>query len=238
MEPYPFRFENGGLAQHTTSSCTDMSLVLKNVRGRLPFQQTSRMRSLWLEAHKDSTNILAFPCSYDGLSSRLIEEAGFPMIFMSGFAVSSAHGLPDTGYIAMQEMCDKIQEVVRQVNLPILVDGDTGYGSPLNVRRTVESFAKACAAGVMIEDQTWPKREKCMHEVHLVFCKDSCRFRLWTYQGQVRSLPYRGIRTDSSGMRCSRPKSRYLYFSTNGRPGTWLGRSHYSCPRIQTIGRG
>jgi 2-methylisocitrate lyase-like PEP mutase family enzyme len=58
-------------------------------------------------------------------------------------------------------MAQRIQEVYRQVTVPILVDGDTGYGSPLNVRRTVEGFAKAGAAGIMIEDQTWPKR--CGH---------------------------------------------------------------------------
>lgn len=78
--------------------------------------------------------------------------------------VDSAHtdvenSLPDTGYIAMQEMCDKIRETVRQVSIPVMADGDTGYGSPMNVRRTVESFALEGAAGVMIEDQTWPKRE-------------------------------------------------------------------------------
>jgi 2-methylisocitrate lyase-like PEP mutase family enzyme len=57
----------------------------------------------------------------------------------------------------MQEMCDKIQDAVRQVSIPVMADGDAGYGSPINVRRTVESFALAGAAGAMIEDQTWPK---------------------------------------------------------------------------------
>lgn len=117
----------------------------------------SRLRSLMNDAYKDPTKILAFPCTYDGLSSRLVEEAGFPMLFLSGFAVSSSYGLPDTGYIAMEDMCRKIQETVRVTSLPIMADGDTGYGSPMNVRRTVECFAKAGAAGVMIEDQTWPK---------------------------------------------------------------------------------
>lgn len=70
--------------------------------------------------------------------------------------------LPDTGYIAMQEMCDKIQEAVRQVKVPVMADGDTGYGSPMNVRRTVECYAHAGAAGVMIEDQTWPKSESAL----------------------------------------------------------------------------
>lgn len=86
------------------------------------------------EAHADPTKIVAHTCTYDGLSSRLVEEAGFPIVFLSGYPVASSHGLPDAGYIAMQEMCDKIQEVSRQVTVPIFADGDTGYGSPMNVR--------------------------------------------------------------------------------------------------------
>ncbi|KAI7775863.1 hypothetical protein LA080_006154 [Diaporthe eres] len=115
----------------------------------------------FLEASKDPTKIIAHACSYDGLSSRLVEEAGFPIVFLAGYAVASAYGLPDTGYIALQEVCDKIQETVRQVSIPVFADGDTGYGSPMNVKRTVQSFAEAGAAGIMIEDQTWPKR--CGH---------------------------------------------------------------------------
>lgn len=91
-----------------------------------------------LEAHSDPSKILAFPCSYDGLSSRLVEEAGFPLVFLAGYAMASAQGLPDTGYIAFQEVVDKIQETVRVTSVPVLADGDTGYGSPMNVRRTVE----------------------------------------------------------------------------------------------------
>ncbi|KAK2926177.1 hypothetical protein FoTM2_014546 [Fusarium oxysporum f. sp. vasinfectum] len=100
------------------------------------------------------------PC-YDALSSRLCEEAGFPVVFLAGYPMASAFGLPDTGYIAFGEVVNKIQEVAREVNVPILVDGDTGYGSPMNVRRTVQGFAQAGAAGIMLEDQSWPKR--CGH---------------------------------------------------------------------------
>ncbi|PKY00382.1 carboxyvinyl-carboxyphosphonate phosphorylmutase [Aspergillus campestris IBT 28561] len=149
--PYPF---NPSPPQSTPESTN-------NVNGRTPSPQTSRLRAIMREAHRDPSKILAFPCSYDGLSSRLIEEAGFPMLFLSGFAVASSFGLPDTGYIAMAEMCARIQEIVRVTSIPLMADGDTGYGSPMNVRRTVESFAAAGAAGVMIEDQTWPKR--CGH---------------------------------------------------------------------------
>lgn len=92
------------------------------------------------EAHRDSSKILAHVCSYDALSSRLCEEAGFPIIFLAGYAMSSALGLPDTGYIAFQEVASKVQEVVRETSVPVLVDGDTGYGSPMNVRRTVQGY--------------------------------------------------------------------------------------------------
>lgn len=92
------------------------------------------------EAHEDPSKILAHVCSYDALSSRLCEEAGFPIIFLAGYAMASAFGLPDTGYIAFQEVAAKIQEVVRGTTIPVLVDGDTGYGGPMNVRRTVEGY--------------------------------------------------------------------------------------------------
>ncbi|RAQ48536.1 carboxyvinyl-carboxyphosphonate phosphorylmutase [Aspergillus flavus] len=159
--PYPFTFTNPTGVQSTNGTTQTIPLTIPNVRGTIPSLQTSRLRTMMLEARRDPAKILAFPCSYDGLSSRLIEEAGFPMLFLSGFAVSSSYGLPDTGYIAMEEMCQKVQETVRVTSLPIMVDGDTGYGSPMNVWRTVEAFAAAGAAGVMIEDQTWPKR--CGH---------------------------------------------------------------------------
>jgi methylisocitrate lyase len=156
---YPFKFTT---TDQTTSSfsgkTTSLTVKLENVRGRIPSAQASRLRTIMLEAHSDPNKIIAHACSYDGLSSRLVEEAGFPIIFLAGYAVASGFGLPDTGYIAMEDMCRKIQEVVRITSIPVMADGDTGYGSPMNVKRTVECFAAAGAAGVMIEDQTWPKR--------------------------------------------------------------------------------
>ncbi|KAL4795888.1 Pyruvate/Phosphoenolpyruvate kinase-like domain-containing protein [Aspergillus venezuelensis] len=160
--PYPFKFTTPD--QPTTSGngeATSFTVTLQNVRGRVPSAQASRLRTMMLEAHNDPSKIIAHACSYDGLSSRLVEEAGFPIVFLAGYPVASSFGLPDTGYIAMEDLCKKIQEVVRQVNIPVFADGDTGYGSPMNVKRTVESFAAAGAAGIMIEDQTWPKR--CGH---------------------------------------------------------------------------
>jgi 2-methylisocitrate lyase-like PEP mutase family enzyme len=70
------------------------------------------------------------------------------MIFLAGYPFASGYGLPDTGYIAMQEMCGKIQDAVCQASIPVMADGDTGYGSPMNVHRTVQSYALAGAAGL------------------------------------------------------------------------------------------
>ncbi|KAJ5714769.1 uncharacterized protein N7483_011950 [Penicillium malachiteum] len=160
--PYPFQFDSTAPPSGPEDGAkTDLNMSLQNVRGRIPSIQASRLRTMFLEARNDPTKIIAHACTYDGLSSRLVEEAGFPIVFLAGYAVSSSHGLPDAGYIAMAEMCEKIQDSYRQVSVPIMADGDTGYGSPMNVKRTVESFAAAGAAGVMIEDQQWPKR--CGH---------------------------------------------------------------------------
>lgn len=157
--PFPFQFTDNSIVKPgKKGETTDVTITLKNVRGRIPSIQASRLRTMALEANADPGKIIAHSCSYDGLSSRLVEEAGFPIVFLAGYPVASAYGLPDTGYIAMAEMCDKIQEATRQCSIPVMADGDTGYGSPMNVRRTVECYAKAGAAGVMIEDQTWPKR--------------------------------------------------------------------------------
>ncbi|MES9935807.1 MAG: isocitrate lyase/PEP mutase family protein, partial [Sedimenticola sp.] len=99
---------------------------------------------------------------FDAFSARLIEQAGFPLTFMSGFAVSAARlALPDTGLISMGEVLDQGRNICSAVEIPVIGDGDTGYGSPLNVRRTVKSYADAGFACIMIEDQEAPKR--CGH---------------------------------------------------------------------------
>ena len=106
--------------------------------------------------------LLRMPCCFDALSARLIEQAGFPLSFMSGFSVSAARlAVPDTGLISFGEMLDQGRNICSATRLPIIADGDTGYGNELNVKRTVHGFAQAGFAGVMIEDQRAPKR--CGH---------------------------------------------------------------------------
>lgn len=109
-----------------------------------------------------TTDLQVMPCCFDGLSARMIERAGFPLSFMSGFAVSAARlGQPDTGLISYGEMLDQGRNICAATSIPIIGDGDTGYGNPVNVRRTVEGYANAGFAAIMIEDQVAPKR--CGH---------------------------------------------------------------------------
>jgi 2-methylisocitrate lyase-like PEP mutase family enzyme len=103
------------------------------------------------------------PGCFDALSAKLIAGAGYPVAFMSGFSVSAARlGLPDTGLISFAEMLETLRAVCDAAgDVPVIADGDTGYGNALNVQRTVREYARAGAAGVMIEDQVSPKR--CGH---------------------------------------------------------------------------
>ncbi len=102
------------------------------------------------------------PCCFDALSARLIERAGFPLTFMSGFAVSAARlGAPDTGLISYGEMVDQGRNICAAVSIPVIGDADTGYGNPVNAKRTLRGYAQAGFACAMIDDQLAPKR--CGH---------------------------------------------------------------------------
>lgn len=102
------------------------------------------------------------PSCGDALAARLIEQAGFRTAFMSGFAVSAQRiGQPDAGLISYGEMAGAVRDICAATRLPVLCDGDTGYGNALNVKRTVKGYAQAGAAAIMIEDQVAPKR--CGH---------------------------------------------------------------------------
>ena len=102
------------------------------------------------------------PCCFDALSAKLIAQAGFRLTFMSGFATSAARiGAPDLGLMSYAEVLDQARNITEAVPIPLIADGDTGYGNAMNVRRTVRGFARAGAAAVMIEDQVAPKR--CGH---------------------------------------------------------------------------
>src|SRR5688572_4702767 len=106
--------------------------------------------------------ILIMPGCHDAISARLIEEAGFEIGFMSGFAVSASRlGMPDTGLISYGELVDQGANICRAVTIPMIGDGDTGFGSAQNIKRTVQGYARAGFACIMLEDQVAPKR--CGH---------------------------------------------------------------------------
>jgi 2-methylisocitrate lyase-like PEP mutase family enzyme len=115
-----------------------------------------------LRALLERPGILVMPGCHDAMSARLIDEAGFELGFMSGFAVSAARlGLPDTGLISYGELVDQGQNICRAVSIPLIGDGDTGFGSAQNIKRTVQGYERAGFAAIMIEDQVAPKR--CGH---------------------------------------------------------------------------
>ena len=99
---------------------------------------------------------------YDALSAKLAERAGFRSVVVSGYAVAATYlGEPDFGLLTQTEILDVARRVCRAVDIPVIVDGDTGYGSALNVTRMVEELIQMGAKGILLEDQTWPKR--CGH---------------------------------------------------------------------------
>lgn len=107
-------------------------------------------------------DLIKMPCCFDALSAKLVERAGFDLTFLSGFGASAARlGAPDTGLMSYGEVLDQARNAMHPLSIPMIADGDTGYGNPMNVQRTVEGFARAGCAAVMIEDQFAPKR--CGH---------------------------------------------------------------------------
>ncbi len=102
------------------------------------------------------------PGVYDALSARLAECAGLPLAFVSGYCLSASRlGLPDFGFIALPELVDTAARIAERVTIPVIADGDTGFGGPLMVQRLVRGLEQAGVAGLQIEDQSSPKR--CGH---------------------------------------------------------------------------
>ena len=119
---------------------------------------TTRLRELLA-----GSELLVAPGAYDALSARLIAQAGFSTVYMTGFGTAaSVLGQPDVGLLTMSEMLGRAAALAAVVgDLPLIADADTGYGNPINVRRTIREYERAGVAGLHIEDQIWPK--KCGH---------------------------------------------------------------------------
>ncbi len=105
---------------------------------------------------------LVAPGAYDALSARLVEQAGFDAVYMTGFGTTaSLIGRPDVGLLSGAEMVDNARRIATAVDVPVIADADTGYGNALNVVRTVQLYEQAGVAGIQLEDQVMPK--KCGH---------------------------------------------------------------------------
>ncbi|MDQ6659594.1 MAG: isocitrate lyase/PEP mutase family protein [Chloroflexota bacterium] len=119
---------------------------------------TTRLRKLLA-----GPELVAVPGAYDALSARLIAQAGFSAVYMTGFGTAaSVLGQPDVGLLTMSEMVSRAAALAAVIgDLPLIADADTGYGNPISVRRTIREYERAGVAAVHIEDQVWPK--KCGH---------------------------------------------------------------------------
>src|SRR5258708_23654596 len=119
---------------------------------------TTRLRALLA-----GPDVLVAPGAYDALSARLIAQAGFQAVYMTGFGTAaSVLGQPDVGLLTMSEMVSRASALAAVTgDLPLIADADTGYGNPVNVRRTLREYERAGGAGLHLQGQVWPK--KCGH---------------------------------------------------------------------------
>ncbi|MBP8717987.1 MAG: isocitrate lyase/PEP mutase family protein [Candidatus Atribacteria bacterium] len=120
-------------------------------------RKTKKLRLLLREKR-----ILVAPGAYDVLSAKMIEQIGFKVVYMTGYGTSATVlGQPDVGLLTMTEMANRAGRIAQAVKIPVIADADTGYGNPLNVRRTVMEYERAGVSGIQLEDQVFPK--KCGH---------------------------------------------------------------------------
>ena len=117
--------------------------------------------------------ILIAPGVYDGLTAALAAEAGFEALYLSGAAVAYTRlGRPDIGLTTASEMADTMALIADRVDLPVIIDADTGFGNALNAQRTMRSYERAGAAALQIEDQTYPKRCGHLADKSLISCQE------------------------------------------------------------------
>jgi 2-methylisocitrate lyase-like PEP mutase family enzyme len=115
-----------------------------------------------LRRYLDREKTILVPGAYDAFSAKILKQAGFKILYMTGSGVTaSLTGMPDVGILTMTEMVNQASNIAHAIDLPLICDADTGYGNPINVIRTVKEFERAGVAGIHIEDQVAPK--KCGH---------------------------------------------------------------------------
>lgn len=115
-----------------------------------------------LRQRLSGSDIIVAPGAYDALLARIIEQAGFPAVYMTGSGIANTLlGQPDLGLVSMKEMADKVAYLTDVISIPVIADADTGYGNALNVQRTVRAYERAGVSAIQLEDQDFPKR--CGH---------------------------------------------------------------------------
>lgn len=119
-------------------------------------KQATKLRELF---SKDELYLA--PGVYDGISARLAELAGFPIIYASGGAIARSTGLPDMGLMSVKEITDHLASIIDATSIPVIADADNGYGNALNARHAIKAFERVGVAGLHLEDQSLPKR--CGH---------------------------------------------------------------------------
>lgn len=134
-------------------------------------QQAKALRSLLAQG-----GIIQAPGAPDALTARLIRQAGFPAIYMTGFgATASRVGTPDLGLLTQTEMTTHARDMTRAVDIPVIADADTGYGGPANIARTVEEYVQAGVAAIHLEDQMAPKRCGQLAGIRLISAEENIR---------------------------------------------------------------
>lgn len=118
-------------------------------------KKTTRLRQLYAQG------LLVAPGAFDGLSAKLVEQAGFSAVYSSGGAIARSTGVPDLGLLDLGDNVERVMQIADAVEVPVIADADTGHGNALNARKTARLFERAGVAGFHIEDQILPK--KCGH---------------------------------------------------------------------------
>lgn len=120
--------------------------------------------------------IVMAPGAPDPLTARLVEQAGFPAVYMTGFGATASHlGMPDLGLMSQTEMTTHARNMARVVSIPIIADADTGYGGPANIDRTVKEYMQAGVAAIHLEDQQQPKRCGQLAGIKLIPAEENVR---------------------------------------------------------------
>ena len=148
----------------------------------------------------EAPEILLMPGVFDGFSAKLVEACGFKAGFITGSGVSESRlGWPDVGLMGLAENLDACRVLARSTSIPLLADGDTGYGNAVNVHYAVSAFEQAGVAGVMFEDQTWPKRCGHMSGKELIRAEEMVQKVRAAVEGRTNDDFVIMARTDAAG---------------------------------------